>query len=965
MWLTRIFAVAVLAFALANGTPLWLRPELPLDAKLSSNPRALADYQLPTSIIPSHYEIELIPFLNDNVPEGQTEFTFIGKVIITVTCNEDDISSIKMHAKDMTISGDVTVEADDGTGEVTVLGYVEEPTDDKDFLIINLAAPLEQKDYKITINYLGNLNGDLDGFYRSSYVEDGVTKWMAVTQFESTGARRAFPSFDEPGMKATFKLKIAKSADYKVLANMPLDTDDEPVSGFDGMTWADFANTEQRMSTYLVAFSVNKFSNIGKQTFDAIDYDLWARPNAVQFGDYANQHAPKVVAEMTSFTNNIRYAMPKIDQIAVPDFSAGAMENWGLITYRETALLYDEATASTSNKQRVGAVVTHELAHQWFGNYVSPKWWSNLWLNEGFATYFEYFATNKIETDWKMDEQFIYEQLQSALIFDAQESTHPIVADVDEPSTIDSIFDDISYNKGGCIVRLLVNLLGESAFKTGINTYLTNNQFNNADADDLWTALQTVVPDGFLPDQMTLKNVMDTWTLQGGFPVITFTRLYDENQRATIEQERFLALPSETAQPGEWVVPISWTNAAENNFDDVSADDWLTAPNKVVYNVGKDEDWVILNLQLIGFYRVNYDVRNWEMLTQALSADGFSQIHVINRAQIIDDSLALARANHLAYSTALDTTNYLDSETEYLPWASAFDALAYINDRLNSEAEPKNQFETYLKNRLKNTYNSLGGFNIPEAGDAHVTSLTRAMVLNWACKLSQTECNNEASNLFKQWQTTEDPDLNNPINPNLKSVVYCSGVRNGDRTSADFLFDRYKAASQDATEQSRILSALGCSSDTGFLEEYLLMTITSGSDIRTQDTRTVITAVYSNPIGVDLALEFVTNPDNYQIISTNLGGFSSVGRIYSGLATKLNTVEQRDKLQNFVDTNGAVISEGVKNAIAGAIETVEQNIKWRDEHKDGVVNYLKSKNSAAAMIISPILLACAILTRFL
>ncbi|XP_059490156.1 uncharacterized protein LOC132205229 [Neocloeon triangulifer] len=962
MTMLRAACGAVLFLALASATPLWLRPELPLNAHLNPNPRALADYLLPTDVTPSAYEVHLIPFLKDDIPTGEAEFTFRGTVIITVTCNTAT-NKIVLHALDVEfVKEDITVTkiATPAT-PVSVTNRVFS-SDDKHFLTINLAANLEVgAQYTIEIKYLGHLNTVLEGFYRSSYVDEGVTKWMGVTQFESNGARRAFPSFDEPGLKATFKIKVARFPSYTVLGNMPIANTEEDVTEYPGagLKWTEFENSEI-MSTYLVAFSVNQFENLGEVTdVDNIKYDVWSRPNAIAFGAYANEIAPQSVAFMKAFTGR-KYDLPKIDQIAVPDFAAGAMENWGLITYRETALLYDSATGSSSNKQRVAAVVTHELAHQWFGDIVSPKWWNNLWLNEGFATYFEYFATNSVENDWKMDEQFIYEQLQSALIFDAKTSTHAIVPEgVDSPSAIDSMFDDISYNKGGCIVRLLINLMGEDNFKTGINKYLNDNAFGNADADNLWTALQTAVPPGALPEGLTLKNVMDTWTLQGGFPAIRFERLYDADQRATIQQERFLSERVEELPTEQWIVPLTWTNKAEEGgFDNLAVDQWLTTPNTIVSYVGADDDWVILNLQQYGFYRVNYDERNWNLLARAInSSESLNSLHVINRAQLMDDALALARTNNVSYTIALDTTNYLDFETEYLPWATAFEALSYVIDRLNSEDDPRNQFETYMRNRLRNTYNRLGGFEIP-IDEGHVQSLTRALVLSWACKLKSTECNDAAKMKFQEWKTTEDPDNNNPINPNLKSVVYCTGARTGVRNDALFLFERYEGAFADAAEQSRILSSIGCSSDASVLSEFMAEVLKDNPRIRTQDTRTVITAVYNNPIGVDLALDFVLA--NYQKINDNMGGFSSIGRIFSGIAGKLNTVEQRDKLKNFLEQNpGGVISDGTRPAIEGAIKTVEESILWHEEHKSSVVQYLREKNSAPWAVISPLLILVA------
>ncbi|KAF4524596.1 hypothetical protein B566_EDAN008551, partial [Ephemera danica] len=470
---TMMKTVILLAFlaTLATSTPLWSRPQ---NSRIIQERREPDEsYRLNFDILPKSYEITLIPYFEDFEPDKN--FTFDGTVKIELFVNTTT-NQIKMHAYDIAID-DTTVKFTHSNGSVLNIfqDLVYNDTDDRQFLNISLTENLiENETYILEMSYTGRLNDDLDGFYRSKYVDiNGDEKYMLITQFEQHGARRAFPCFDEPKFKATFTVWIAHDATHPtVLSNMPAESGTEdPVQDLPGWTWTKFQTTPVVMSTYLVAFSVSDFSALVHPEDET--YKLWARNGLAQTqGHYANNLAPQIVHYMETLTGH-PYSLPKIDQIAIPDFSAGAMENWGLITYRESRLLFDEGVSTTNDRQRIEAVVTHELAHQWFGNIATCEWWSHIWLNEGFATYFEYHALATIQDTWQLEQQFVYQEMHSVLLTDALNSTHPMNAVVDSPASSSAAFDNIAYNKGGCIVRYMEYFLGDEIFKTGLNNYLT------------------------------------------------------------------------------------------------------------------------------------------------------------------------------------------------------------------------------------------------------------------------------------------------------------------------------------------------------------------------------------------------------------------------------------------------------------------------------------------------------------
>nr|XP_033334550.1 aminopeptidase N isoform X2 [Megalopta genalis]XP_033334551.1 aminopeptidase N isoform X2 [Megalopta genalis] len=895
------------------------------------------DVRLPRSVLPDSYELRLIPFI------WEGNFTYHGEVKILVNVTEDT-KNVTLHAASMDIDESFTnIREYSATSNATkAIGIVEQRNDtERQFHVIKTSDTLKGgKQYFVHLKFVGYLNDYLQGFYRSSYTVGNEIRWIATTQFQATDARRAFPCFDEPALKARFQISIARPTNMTSIANMPRKGEPMPVPGLPSYVW-DHYDRSVPMSTYLVAFIVSDFKMLKSESGN---FRVWARNEAIDQAHYSLKIGPKILEYFENYFK-IKFPLPKIDNVALPDFAAGAMENWGLITYRETALLYQEGVSTSNNKHRVASVVAHELAHQWFGNLVTPSWWTDLWLNEGFASYVEYVGMDAVEPAWKVLEQFVVHDLQIVFGLDVLESSHPISIKVGHPDEISEIFDRISYEKGASIIRMMDHFLTTQVFKQGLTNYLNGKAYQSAEQDDLWDALtKQAHKDKVLSTSVTIKQIMDTWTLQTGFPVVTIIRNY-KNGSAMLTQERFrldngtIKTTSETEPM--WWIPITYTTEKLLDFNKTQPSEWIKAEKSIIMpklNAGPNE-WTIFNVQETGYYRVNYDRTNWQMIINQLNKESFRDISTINRAQLIDDALNLARAGRLDYATALDVTSYLAHETEYLPWKSAFTAMHYLNDML-VKMPGYDKFRVYILKLIDNVYKQVGFKDNPD--DPQLTVLTRINVLTWACNFGHEDCVQNARSQFYNWRNMPNPNRNNPIAPNLKSVVYCTAIRVGGQTEWNFAWQMYQQTNV-GSEKDLLLNALGCAHETWLLSRYLEWTVTENSGIRKQDARRVLGSVSNHPIGQSLAFNFFRN--KWTRLKEYFGlSPITINNIVKSATKGINSQYELKDLLQFTNEHKEDFSTTTRT-IQQVIEQSELNIRWLKNNHDTINDWLK-RNTA-------------------
>ena len=457
---------------------------------------------------------------------------------------------------------------------------------------------------KVSLAFTGTLNENMAGFYRSSYkLKDGTTKYIATTQMEPTDARRSFPCFDEPALKAKFTITLIADKDMTCLSNMDDVHEEEVDSKYGGKKKAVTFRETPLMSTYLLAFIVGKLKMIETDKFRLPIRVFVTEDRDVEQGRFSLDLAARTL-EFYEKQFNSEFPLPKMDMVAIPDFSAGAMENWGLITYRVVDLLYDEKSSSANTKQRVAEVVQHELAHQWFGNLVTMDFWDGLWLNEGFATWMSWYSCNVFYPEWKVWEGYVTDTLQGALSLDSLRSSHPIEVPVKRADEINQIFDAISYNKGSCVLRMISKYLGEDVFLEGIRRYLKKHAFGNTTTTDLWAALSDA-------SGKDVKSVMEIWTKKVGYPVVTVTENTEDNS-IHLKQNRFLRTADVKPEEDETLFPVF---LALKTKDGVNEE--MTLMEREANFKVENLDFFKLNADHSALYRTSYSPERLNKLGEA------------------------------------------------------------------------------------------------------------------------------------------------------------------------------------------------------------------------------------------------------------------------------------------------------------------------------------------------------------
>ena len=820
-----------------------------------------------------NYDLIFEPFFSN--------FTFNGTEIISFTLSKP-IKILKLNSAELKINKCYIVK--NGKTIHTKFNIDEK----KEELNITPEKIINGK-VKLCIEFMGTLNDRLLGFYRSQYKDkSGKKKYLATTQFEAADARRAFPCWDEPAVKATFDVSLIIDKTLSAISNMPQKTKKK----FGAKTLVEFERTPV-MSTYLLYLGVGEFEFLETKLRN-IKIRVVTTRGKKSKAKLSLELTKKFLAEYEKYFG-IKYPLPKLDMLAIPDFAAGAMENWGAITFRETILLYDPKTSSTRTKQYIAEVISHEIAHQWFGNLVTMKWWNDLWLNESFATFMATKIVDRFYPEWDYWDQFLDDAMNTAMSLDALKTSHPIDVKVNHPSEIREIFDSISYDKGGCILRMLEHFVGEKNFQKGLQKYLTKHQYDNAQGSDLWNAIGQV-------SKQPIDKMMKTWINQVGFPLLEVKR---NTSTLTLKQSRFLLEGDKNPSKKTWSIPLVIEEGNQRMKK------LMTKKSEKIHLKNKDRNFII-NSGRTGFYRIQYDKETLENLS--LLIDEKILDHV-DRWSLQNDYFAQAVSGKKNIQDYLDFTSAYYDEDNYISSLSLAHNL-YSLYILARKEKFSDELRQYAINFLGIIFDRLGWDK--KKNEPHTDSLLRSFAIVGMGKLGDKQINLEAEIRFKKYLKDK-----NSLSADLQEAVFSLAAWNGnEKLHTKFVTLFKKASSQE--EKLRFLGAM-CS----FRQKKLLLKtlqFTLGPDVRSQNIQLPIMRINSNIYGKEFMWSWLKN--NWKKILKKAGkGNPLLKRVVESIGNILDSSQEKEVRKFFKD-----------NPVHGTEMTLEQMLERVRIHS----NFLKS-----------------------
>lgn len=824
------------------------------------------------TFVPEHYDL----FLDLN----RADKSFSGKVTIT---GEAKTSKISLHQKDLTVEA------------VEVAGQARPFTLDKDnealYIELEAAGPV-----LVTITYTGKITDNMTGIYPSYYTVDGVKKEIISTQFESHFAREAFPSVDEPEAKATFDLalKFDQAEGELALSNMPeIDVENRKATG----VWK--FETTPRMPSYLLAFAAGDMQGITAKTKNGTLVGVYAtKAHPASNLEFALDIAVRCI-EFYEEYYGVKYPIPQSLHVALPDFSAGAMENWGLVTYREIYLLVDENSTALS-RQTVALVVAHELAHQWFGNLVTMKWWDDLWLNESFANMMEYVSVDAIEPGWKIFEDFQTSGAPYALKRDATDGVQSVHVEVKHPDEINTLFDGaIVYAKGSRLMHMLRRWLGDDAFRKGLGAYFEKHQYGNTIGRDLWDALSQA-------SGRDVAAFMDAWLEQPGYPVVTAKV---ENDCLILTQKQFFI--GEHEDKGRlWPVPL---NSNWQGLPDTLTTERLEIPNYAAL-AAQNDGALRLNTENTAHYITDYQ---GELLDALLN--NLSSLDNISKLQIVQERRLLAESGMISYADLLPVISKLANETSYMVVSAVSQVLEGLNRFVDEGSQTEEDYKALLKVLSQSNFDRLG-FEKQE-GESDEDEMVRQLIVGNMIKADDETAKAQASQIFDRYR-----DNLEKLPAAIRLQVLVNQIKHHESKELTKLYLDLYVASNDGSFKNALSTALSYTKNKETLDE-LLATWKDKFTVKPQD----LSAWYARFLSQDFTQEAVWTwaRENWDWIKAALGGDMSFDSFVISPAVVFKTEKRLAEYKAFFEPQlddmaiSRNISMGIKE-IAARVELVKR-----------------------------------------
>ncbi|XP_065073169.1 aminopeptidase N-like [Ochlerotatus camptorhynchus] len=830
--------------------------------------KAFESFRLPNSTIPTHYDL----FIDTEIHNDNLDYNGTVKISINVL---EDTKQIILHSSRSTLVE--LVLKDDNQLPITVINHEFEI--EKEFLIVHVASALKNGSRVVLeIDFLNSINRtDQAGFYRTSYNDDnGTLKYAGLTQFQACEARSSFPCYDEPGIKATFDVRITCGVDYHARSNAEIASVAILPAGKKLVT---FQRTPP-MQTYLLAFLVSDFAvkrDLANST-KKITVQSMVRPTHADQLLFSLDASVKLIDELQKYFDH-PYELSKIDSVGIRnnDFAAGAMENWGLVTYLEAYFLISDSS-NDNNRRSVTTVIAHEFAHQFFGNLLAPKWWSYLWLNEGFATLYEYYLSDRTHPELKIKQLFSSGALQSALQADGSATVRSMTHYVETVPEIDRLFDRIAYDKSGSVLRMMQYALGEQTFLKGLRHYIKQNQNSVVEPQDLFDSLQKAATDDqVLPPDSSMTHILASWSNQPGVPVVSVRRTPGSDD-VIFDQKRFFT----SAQPPEnnqtWWIPIFlYTNSSGGSNEKTSLF-WMPQGTKeVTHNIPTQEDDVFLiNPAQTGYYRVNYDQQTWKTIAATLKSNP-NLIDAISTGQLIDDSMNLAHAGLLDHSTAFQILDHLRNNTQYLPWKSAYRNILQLEKMLTIDPEALDMLRKYL---LELTYELYETYGSEKRKVEHTDYYDAQLIaIDLSCRIGQQECLDQAIsklNILQQRTMLT-------IRSEAEQRLYCHALRSARQNAVD-RFTEALETEENSQGRKYLIESLACVGTRKELDRVMAILV-GEIGIKSEMARFLEISAEHGSVGFEAVVDFLTREKDQ--VDDIFGSKRSMEKLLYNLANRV------------------------------------------------------------------------------
>ncbi len=830
---------------------------------------------LGNNVIPINYKLLFEPDLGN--------FTTKGKEKISVSISRKT-KTIMLNSKDIEIS---TARVVSGRARQEARISHDKSKDQTSLILEDYVSG----DATLEIDFVCINNDGMHGFYRSRYLKDGKKRYMLSTQFEPADARVAFPCFDEPEFKATFEVSLIIDSKLDAISNMPI----ESIVSKNGKKKTVTFGKTPRMAPYLLYLGVGEYDYLEGDE-GGIKIRVITTPGKKDLAGIGMEYAKESVSALQRYFG-IRYMLPKVDYIGVPDFAAGAMENWGAITFREVELLGTKES-SLQKKQRKAEVVAHETVHQWFGDLVTMKWWNDIWLNESFAEFMSYKTMDALHPEWKVMTQYVIDSVGGALVADGLVNTHPISVKVRTPGDADSVFDEISYNKGGGVLHMLENYVGEGAFRKGLHIYLSKNAYSNASKEDLWLALQAASKKK--GKAMPVSGVMHAWVTKAGYPIV---RVRKTPEGFSLDQERYTI---SKRMKGVWPIPITYLTASGAS---------KTLMNKKRQAIRTSSKWIKLNYGQYGVYRVQYDNESLASLG-ALIKQG--KLAGLDAWGVENDLFTFVRSGDLPVSDYLKFIEAYCMDRGYPINESISRHLNWLSDEAHGKRfVGKIDRVTLLFH--KKLIAKLG-WKTRRGDDATIVGL-RSGAISTLGYMGDKRALSWANKMFREMLVRKKK-----IDVNLRGTVYSLAAWSGDKKVFDQLSRSY-IAERDPDEKIRLLGALGDFRSKTLASKAL--TFANSDKVRMQDSYIISSIIASNPETRSIVWRW--NKAHWKYLMKR---YSSGTHFLKRFVTQLSFVSDnrtRGEIARFFADRRNVRDE-IRLGIKQTLERIDANIRFMEKN---------------------------------